>query len=106
MPWGIGQAFGILSILGYVVFVYGAALLWFHRENFPIWFHDEFGAIRRKVVRHAIACDCAGLREETRFRFAHVRFLRKLGRIPRRQINRGVILLCLAPLLLLLDFFI
>ena len=106
MFWGTGSALGILSILGYAVFVTGAALLWYHRGDVPTWLHDEFGAIRRKLVSHAAPCPCTGLRDESRFKFVPTRFLRRLGRMPRRQINRGAILLCIGPLLLLLDLFI
>jgi hypothetical protein len=106
MIWGTGSALGFLSILGYLVFVAGAVLLWFHRGDVPTWWHDEFGAIRRKMIFHAVPCKCAGLRDETRFKFVPTRFLRRLGRMPRRQINRGAILLCIGPLLFLLDLFI
>lgn len=106
MVWGAGSALGILSVLGYLLFVSGAALLWTQRGEVPIWMHDEVGAVRRKFVRHAAIRECLGLREETRFTLLPARFLRRLGRIPRRQINRGAILLFIGPLLLLLDRFI
>src|SRR5689334_24948387 len=106
MLWGTGSALGILSVLGYLVFVSGAVLLWRHRQEVPIWTHDEFAAFRRSVVRHAVEGCSSGLREESRFKLIPCRFLRSLERVPRRQINRGAILLCIGPLLLLLDFFI
>ena len=106
MFWGTGSALGILSVAGYLVFASGAVLLWKHREEVPAWTHDELGALRRNITRHAV-CGCSlGLREEARFKLAPTRFLRRLGRVPRRQINRGAILLCIGPLLLLLDFFV
>ncbi len=105
MFWGAGPALGFLSILGYFVFVCGAVLLWKNRQDVPTWTHDEFCALRRNLVRHAVASSGPGLREETRFKLVPAGFLRRLGRIPRRRINRGAILLCLGPLLLLLDFF-
>ena len=106
MFWGSGSALGILSVAGYLVFVSGAILLWTHRQDLPTWTHDEFGAFRRNFVRHAVAGAGPGLREEARFKLIPPGFLRRLGRIPRRQINRAAILLCLGPLLLLLDFFV
>lgn len=106
MFWGTGSALGILSILGYFVFACGAVLLWRHRQQVPTWTHDEFTAFRRKVIRHAVAGSALSLREESRFKLIPSRFLRSLGRVPRRQINRGAILLCIGPLLLLLDFFV
>jgi hypothetical protein len=106
MFWGSGSAIGVLSVIGYLPFVYGAALLWARREDVPVWMHDEVGAVRNKIVRHAALCESPGLREESRFKMLPARFLRQLGRIPRRKINRGAILLFVGPLLLLLDRFI
>jgi hypothetical protein len=106
MIWGAGSALGILAILGYAVFVAGAILLWSDRNNVPTWLHDEVGAIRRKVVRRVVSGGPASLREECRFKVAPVRFFRTLGRLPRRRINRGAILLVIGPLLMLLDLFL
>lgn len=106
MFWGAGPALGILSFVGYLLFASGAALLWKYRRDFPDWTHDELGAVRRNFVRHAVAGPGPGLREEARFKLVPSGFLRRLGRIPRRQLNRAAILLCLGPLLLLLDFFV
>lgn len=104
MLWGAGPALGILSVIGYFVFVTGASLLWIHRIDVPTWTQDELGAFRRNFVRHAVAGGGPGLREEARFKLLPSGFLRRLGRLPRRQINRGAILLAIGPLLLLLDF--
>lgn len=106
MFWGTGPALGILSFVGYLLFVCGAALLWRYRRDLSTWTNDEFGALRRNFVRHAIAGPGPGLREEARLKLVPSGFLRRLGRVPRRQLNRGAILLCLGPLLLLLDFFV
>jgi len=106
MTWGAGSALGFLAVVGYVVFVCGAVLLWIHRGDVPTWLHDELGAIRRKLVAHFVPVKSPGLREESRLILLPSRFLRKLGRIPHRQINRAAILLCIGPLLFLLDFFI
>jgi len=104
--WGDGSSLGFLSLVGYLIFVCGAVLLWIHRNDVPTWLHDEFGALRRRLVAHTVPSKCPGLREESRFILLPTRFLRRLGRIPHRRINRAVILLCIGPLLLLLDFFI
>lgn len=88
---------GILSLLGYLIFASGAALLWRHRQEVPTWTHDELTAFRRNVVRHTVAGCSLGLREESRLKLIPSRFLRNLGRVPRRQINRGAILLCIGP---------
>ena len=106
MLWGSGSALGFLALAGYAVFALGAALLWSNRSDVPVWVHDEVGAIRRNFARHAVIGGFASLREEYRFKAVPSRFLRTLGRIPRRRINRGAILLVVGPLLFLLDFLI
>jgi hypothetical protein len=106
MVWGSGSALGILSMLGYVLFAAGSALLWYHRLEVPIWMNDEMGAIRRSLIRHTVAGGFSGLREETRFKLAPSGFLRQLGRLSRRRINRGAILLSLGLFLFVLDFFV
>jgi hypothetical protein len=106
MFWGPGSALGVLAVLGYVVFAIGAILLWSDRNNVPIWVHDEVGAIRRKLVRRVAGGRFASLREESGFKMTPARFFRQLGRMPRRRINRGAILLVVGPLLMLLDLFL
>jgi hypothetical protein len=103
---GPGSALGFLAILGYAVSAAGAIPLWTNRNNVPIWVHDEVGAIRRKVVRRCVSVGFTSLREEYRFKMAPARFFRTLGRLPRRRINRGAILLVIGPLLMLLDLFV
>jgi hypothetical protein len=106
MFWGAGSALGVLAVLGYVVFAVGAILLWSDRNNVPIWVDDEVGAIRRKLVRRVASGRFASLREECGFKMTPARFFRRLGRLPRRRINRGAILLVIGPLLMLLDLFL
>lgn len=106
MYWGSGSALGFLSLLGYALFAAGAILLWHNRLEVPIWVNDEVGAIRRSVIRHAVIGGFGGLREETRLKLAPSGFLRQLGRLPRRRINRGAILLTIGMLLFVLDLFI
>jgi|SRR5215469_14849728 len=106
MYWGPGSALGLLAVLGYVVFVCGAVLLWANRVDVPIWVNDEVGAVRRKVVRFAICGASHGLREEVSFKACPSCFIRRLARPSRRRINRGAILLAIGPLLLLIDLLI
>jgi hypothetical protein len=106
MYWGAGSALGLLTILGYAVFVIGATLLWRSREDLSIWVHDEVGAFRRNLSRHTAIGPFYGLREESRLKILPSCFLRSLRRMPRRRIHPGAILLLVGPLLLLLDFFI
>jgi hypothetical protein len=103
---GSGSALGFLSILGYLLFASGSILLWYNRLEVPIWMNDEMGAIWRSVIRHAVAGSFAGLREETRLKLAPSGFLRRLGRLSRRRINRGAILLAIGVFLFVLDFFL
>ena len=106
MYWGSGSALGLLSVMGYALFAAGAILLWYNRMEVPIWVNDEMGAIRRSVIRHAVAGEFGGLREETRFKLSPTGFLRRLGRMSRRRINRGAILLAIGVFLFFLDFFV
>ncbi|SRR5258707_8160708 len=106
MIWGAGSTLGLLAVLGYTVSVGGAVLLWTNRLDVPIWVHDEFGAVRRSVIRHAISAKFHGLREEVSCKACPSCFVRSLARPSRRRINRGAILLAIGPLLLLLDFLI
>jgi hypothetical protein len=106
MIWGAGSALGLLAVIGYAVFVCGAILLWVNRVSVPVWVNDEIGAVRRSVVRHAIAGTTHGLREEIGCKAIPTGFTRNLARPMRRRINRGAILLAIGPLLFLLDFLI
>ena len=46
MYWGAGPGLGLLTLLGYVAFSIGAALLWRKRNDFSVWAHDEFGDLQ------------------------------------------------------------
>jgi hypothetical protein len=96
----------LLALIGYAVSVCGAVMLWANRLEVPIWVHDEVGAVRRKVVRHAVSGLGRGLREEISCKAYPSCFIRSLGRPSRRRINRGAILLAIGPLLFLLDLLI
>jgi hypothetical protein len=106
MSWGSGSALGLLSLFGYFLFAAGSILLWNNRLEVPTWMNDEMGAIRRSLIRHAVVGGFGGLREETRFKLSPSRFLRRLGRLSRRRINRGAILLTLGLFLFFLDLFV
>jgi hypothetical protein len=106
MLWGSGSALGFLSVFGYVLFAAGSILLWHNRVEVPTWMNDEMGAIRRSVIRHAVVSGLGGLREESRFKLSPSRFLRRLGRLSRRRINRGAILLTAGLLLFFLDLLV
>lgn len=104
MIWGAGSALGFLAVMGYAVFVSGAILLWANRIDVPVWVHDEFGAVRRSLIRHALSNTFHGLREELACKAVPTGFIRHLARHSRRRINRGTILLSIGLLLFVLDF--
>jgi hypothetical protein len=106
MYWGAGPALGLLTFLGYVAFVVGAALLWRSREDLSVWMQDEVGVLRRNLSRHTAIGPFYGLREESRLKTLPTCFVRSLRRMPRRRIHPGAILLLIGPLLLFLDLFI
>ena len=106
MYWGSGPALGLLTLVGYVVFAVGAALMWRNRTDFSIWVHDEFGAFRRSLSRYTVIGPFYGLRGESRLKAVPTQFISSLSRFPRRHINPAFILLFLGAILFVLDFFI
>ena len=106
MIWGSGSALGILALLGYAVFVCGCVLLWIHRLDVPLWLNDEWGAVRRSLIRNAASVNFHGLREELACKAAPSGFIGRLARQSRRRINRGTILLSVGLLLFVLDFLV
>jgi hypothetical protein len=104
MGWGTGSALGFLAILGYAVFLSGAIVLWTKRFEVPIWVHDEVGAVRRSLVRHAFSGSFHGLRPELAYKAVPTGFIRRLARHSRRRINCGTILLSVGLFLFFLDF--
>ncbi len=106
MYWGAGPALGLLTLLGYIAFALGAALVWRNRGDFSIWAHDEFGAFRRSLSRYTVVGPFYGVREESRLKAVPSQFFSSLSRFPRRHINPAFLLLFLGVALFLLDFFI
>ena len=106
MFWGPGSELGILTFLGYIVFVAGAVLVWRNRDSAVLWMQDEMGAFRRSLSRYVVTGPFYGVREESRLKAIPTGFIRSLTRIPRAGIHQGAILLFIGSLLFLLDFFI
>jgi len=106
MYWGAGPTLGLLTVLGYVAFTIGAALVWRDRDDFSIWVHDEFGAFRRSLSRYIVIGPFYSVREESRLKAVPSQFIHSLSRFPRRHINPAFILLFLGAVLFVLDFFI
>lgn len=106
MYWGEGSTLGLLTIIGYVIFVCGAAVVWRGRDEVSLWIHDEAGAVRRSFSRYTVVGPFYSPREESRLKAVPACFLGSLRRIPRSPITGGMILVFLGPVLVLLDFFI
>jgi len=106
MYWGEGSTLGLLTFLGYLVFVFGAAVVWRGRDEVSVWIHDEAGSVRRSFSRYTVIGPFYGPREDSRLKAVPATFVRSLRRIPRSPISSGLILVFVGPLLVLLDFFI
>jgi len=106
MYWGAGPALGLLTLLGYLVFVTGAVLFWRSRQDFSLWMHDEFGAFRRHLSRHTVSGPFYIPREESLLKTLPSGLVRSFSRMPRNRIQAGPILLLTGLLLFFLDFFI
>jgi hypothetical protein len=105
MYWGEGPEFGLLTVLGYLSFLAGAATTWRGREDVSIWLYSEVGALRRNLSRYTAVGPFYSPREESRLRLLPEFFLGSLSRMPRALVYRSVVLLLMAPILVLLDFF-
>jgi hypothetical protein len=106
MHWGTGPAVGLLTFLGYLLFVGGAALVWRNRDDFSVWVHDEISVFRRNFSRYTPIGPFYSLREESRFKAIPSSFIRSLSRLTRSRVNGGALLLLGGLLLFLLDFFL
>ncbi len=106
MYWGAGPALGLLTILGYLFFALGAALLWRNREEVFVWVHDGISIFRRNFSRYTAVGRFYALREDSRLKALPSCFAISFRRMPRGQFYPGAILLLIGPLLFLLDFFI
>ena len=104
--WGAGSTLGLLTCLGYGVFLLGTLYLWRHREELSLWVEDEFSTFRRNLSRF----ECVGPfylpRTESRLRVIPAGFLHSVGRLSQRRFTFGAFLLILGLVLFVLDFFI
>jgi hypothetical protein len=106
MYWGEGSALGLLTFVGYVLFVFGAAIVWRGRDEVSVWLQDESSAVRRSFSRYTAVGPFYGPRSESRLRAVPATFVDSIRRIPRNPVSGGMILAFLGPLLVLLDFFL
>src|SRR4029077_13244596 len=100
MNWGAGPALGLLTVVGYLLFMAGGAavvgyllfmaggaLMWRTRGDFSVWFHDELSFSRRNFSRYTPAGPFYTIREESRFKAIPASFVRSITRFPRSRIN-------------------
>ena len=106
MYWGAGSTLGLLTLLGYLAFTVGAALIWRNRGVYYVWVLDEFGAVRRSLSRYTVIGPFYGRREESRLKVVPLQCLTALSRLPRRHVDPAFILLAIGVVLFALDFFI
>ena len=106
MNWGAGPGLGLLTVVGYLVFLAGATRVWRNRGEFSVWFHDELSFFRRNFSRYTPAGPFYAIRDESRYKAIPVSFVRSMTRFPRSRINGPAVLLFLGLLLFVLDFFV
>lgn len=104
--WGSGPALGLLTCLGYGVFLLGSVYLWRYREELSLWVENEFAAFRRSLSRYESVGSFYLPRTESRLRVIPVGFIHSVSRLPERRFSWGAFLLVLGLLLFTLDFFI
>jgi hypothetical protein len=104
--WGSGPTLGLLTCLGYTVFVLGAFSLWRHRAEFTFWVDDELTTLRRNFSRYVPAGPFYERRGESRLRVIPVGVVHSVAQLPRRRFSWGAFLLFLGLFLFALDFFV
>jgi len=107
MFWGAGPALGLLTLCGYLLFLFGAAIVWRNRSSFLLWVQDEISFFHRTFSRFTpVGPFYIPRSESSRLREVPHYVLNSLVRLPRTRINGGAILLFIGMLLFLLDFYI
>ena len=107
MSWGAGPALGLLTFCGYVLFLFGATVVWRNRANLRLWVQDEISFFHRSFSRYTpVGPFYIARSESSRLKEVPSYFWNSISRLPRTQINRGAVLLLVGLLLFLLDFYI
>jgi hypothetical protein len=106
LHWGNGSDLGVLTCLGYSLFVLGAFYLWRQRAEFTFWVDYELSLFRRNLSRYVPAGPFYLRRGESRLRVIPVSFFHSVTQLPRRRFSWGAFLLFLGLSLFLLDFFV
>jgi hypothetical protein len=105
MYWGAGPDLGLLTVLGYIFFVAGAASMWRARELVFFWLYSEAAVLRRNLSRYTPVGRFYSPREQSRLEILGNCLLASLGRMPRSCMVRSAVLMAIAALLVSLDFF-
>ena len=107
MFWGAGPALGLLTFCGYLLFLFGAAMVWRNRTYLWVWMQDEISFFHRSFSRFTPAGPFYIPRSESaRFKEVPHYVLNSISRLPRSRINGAALLLFVGLLLFLLDFYI
>jgi len=106
MFWGIGPSLGLLTFVGYFLFMLGAALAWRRREDVSLWVHDEISMFRRSFSRYTTIGPFYSRRRDSRLKGLPSSFLRFVKRLTFSRINGAIVLFVIGFLLFVLDFFV
>jgi hypothetical protein len=104
--WGSGPTLGLLTCLGYAVFVLGAFLFWRNRAEFTFWVDDRLSAFRRHSSRYVPAGPFYERRGESRLVIIPIGFFHSVTQLPRLRFSWGAFLVFLGLFLFALDFFV
>lgn len=105
MYWGAGPSLGLLTFIGYFLFLGGAVLLWRSRVAISGWIEDEISIFRRNFSRYVAIGPFYSIRPESRLKALPSSFFGSFRRVPRARLFPAAFLLLLGPLLFFLDFF-
>jgi len=104
--WGAGPALGLLTCLGYLIFVIGSMFLWRQRHEFSFWVENEVSLLRKNLSRYVLVGPFYERRGESRLRVIPSSFINSVAQLPQRRFSWGAFLLFLGLLLFALDFFV
>ena len=106
LDWGSGPALGLLTFVGYLVFVIGAVYLWRYREELCYWMETELSVLRRSFSRYVPSGPFYEPRGQSRLRVVPSTVFHSVTKLPQRRFSWGAALLFLGVFLFFLDFFI
>ncbi|HEY4978645.1 MAG TPA: hypothetical protein VII25_05730 [Candidatus Acidoferrum sp.] len=103
---GSGTTLGLLTCLGYGVFLLGAVYFWRCRQEFSFWFDNEVSVFRKNLSRYVPSGPFYERRATSRLVVIPTGFVHTVAHLPQRRFSGGALLLILGVLLFALDFFI